>query len=143
MIEEEGIIIQVKGKTAVIKAERTSSCDSCSSRDTCVAGSGKEMLIEADNPVDAKPGERVIFTIGRGSVIKAGLILYLVPVVSLIIGAVLGATVGKAYFPSQNPDLVSGVTALIFLALTFIGLKAYSKAIEKRRDFRPHVLKVV
>lgn len=127
----------------VIKAERTSSCDSCASRETCATGSGKDMFIEAENTLGVKTGDRVIFTIGKGSVVKAGLLLYLFPVISFIVGVVLGATVGKSLLPSQNPDLVSGLTGVAFLVIAFIGLKIYSRALARKSSFRPQVLRVV
>ncbi|MBI5493038.1 MAG: SoxR reducing system RseC family protein [Deltaproteobacteria bacterium] len=142
-MEEHGIVVQDKKRTVLIKAQRSTSCDSCASKKTCASGSAdSEMLIEAENAVGAKVGDRVVFTIGTASILKAGLLLYLVPILCFIAGVVLGQTVAKNIFPAQNPDLVSGVLGVIFLALAFIGLKVYSSFIEKDKSFRPHVLRV-
>ena len=101
------------------------------------------MLIEADNPVGADVGDMVVFTVGAGSVLKAGLMLYLVPVISFIAGVVLGQTVSVRVLPGQNPDLVSGALGVIFLAAAFAGLKVYGSMMEKGKSFRPRVLRVV
>ncbi len=142
-MEEHGIVVQDKKKTVLIKAQRSTACDNCASKRACASGStGSEMLIEAENTIGAKVGDRVVFTVGTGSILKAGLLLYLVPILCFIAGVVLGQTAAKNLFPDQNPDLVSGVLGVIFLSLAFIGLKVYSSFIEKGSAFRPHVLRV-
>lgn len=144
MIEETGIVVENKGETVLIRAERTSSCESCAQKSVCHTGSGGgDMLIEADNPIGAKKGDYVVFTVGAGSVLKAGILLYLVPVLCFIFGVVLGQVASKRAFPALNGDLVSGVLGLAFLIIAFIGLKVYSKSVEKDRSYRPHVLRVV
>lgn len=84
----------------------------------------------------------MVFTVSAGSVIKAGMLLYLFPIASFIIGVVLGQTVAVQVFPGQNPDLVSGVLGAVFLALAFAGLKIYSSFIDRKKSFRPQILRV-
>lgn len=143
MIEETGIVVENKGETVLIRAERTSSCESCAQKSVCHTGGGGDMLIEADNPIGAKKGDYVVFTVGAGSVLKAGILLYLVPVLCFIFGVVLGQAASKRAFPALNADLVSGILGLVFLIIAFIGLKVYGKFVEKDRSYRPHVLRVV
>lgn len=143
MVEEQGTVVECKGALAMIRAQRTSSCDSCASKKACAGGSAFDMLLEADNSVGAKAGDRVVFTAAGGSVLKAGVVLYLVPVLFFIGGIVLGQAVGKAVFPGQNQDLVSGVFGVAFLALAFFGIKLYGKILEKNRSYRPRILRVV
>ena len=145
MIEEHGIVVQDKGGRVLIKAQRSSSCEGCASKKSCSSGqaSGADMLIEADNLAGASVGDRVVFTAGAGSVLKAGALLYLVPILSFIFGVVIGQTEAiTGLFPSQNPDLISGVLGAVFLALAFIGLKVYSAFLDKSKTFMPKVLRV-
>ena len=148
MIEEHGVVVRCKGDLAVIMAERTAACDGCASKDACISGKGAEplqgvdMLIEAFNAVGAKPGERVAFTVASGSILKAGLLLYLVPALSFILGAALGQIAARRIFPGQNPDLVSGLLGAAFLVVAFVGIKLYSRFVEKGKSYRPYVLRV-
>lgn len=144
-MEEHGVIVQNKEHTVLIKAQRSTSCDNCSSKKSChggSTGSGDDLYIEAENPIGAKVGDRVIFSVSSGSVLKAGVLLYLFPILSFIAGVALGQAYVAGVFPSLNPDLVSGVLGVLFLALAFIGLKLYSRLIERGKAFRPHVLRV-
>ncbi|MBI1910695.1 MAG: SoxR reducing system RseC family protein [Deltaproteobacteria bacterium] len=138
------MVVKLNKKTVLIKTQRTGACDNCASKKSCgTAGSvDNEIIIEADNTIGASLGDKVVFTVGAASVLKAGLLLYLLPIVFFIFGVVLGQTVAVKVFPDQNPDLISGLLGASFLALAFFGLKIYSKFIEKNKAFRPQVLRV-
>lgn len=141
-MEEHGVVIRKEGQKAVIKAERTGACDSCSSKKSCAQASDAEMLIEADDPVGVKAGDKVVFAVSAGSVLKAGMLLYLLPILSFIAGVVLGQAVFSGLLPGYNPDLVAGVSGAAFLAAAFIALKAFSRLSERSRSMRPQVLRV-
>lgn len=141
MIEESGTVVENREKTVLIKARRGSSCESCASKKACHGAD--DILIEAENPVGAKAGDRVIFTAGAGSILKAGVLLYLVPIFFFITGVILGQTASERIWTGANPDLISGALGFSFLAIAFAVLKVYSKIIEKKRSYRPHVLRVI
>ncbi|HBG45852.1 MAG TPA: hypothetical protein DDW94_02580 [Deltaproteobacteria bacterium] len=142
-MEEHGTVIETKGQLVVIKAQRTSACDSCSSKKSCGSGgSDEEMLIEADNSIGAMVGDKVIFSVSARSVLKAGMLLYLFPILSFIAGVALGQSVFSGIFPMYNADLVSGLTGAAFLAVAFGVLKALSKLSERGGSLRPRVLKI-
>lgn len=143
-MEEHGVVVRKNGHTAVIKAERSGACDSCASKKSCHSGAGADnaILIEAADPVGTKVGDRVVFSVSSGSILKAGLLLYLLPIAFFIGGVVLGQAVLTGYLPGYNADLVSGAAGLVFLALAFGGLKLYSALSERSGSFRPRVIRV-
>lgn len=141
-MEEHGVVVQIKNNIAIIKSERSSACESCASKKTCASGGApNEMFIEAENTIGAKAGDRIVFSIGASSVIKAGLIIYLVPILSFIFGVVLGQSAGTRFLPEVNPDLISGVVGAAFLIIAFFGLKAYNAFMEKTKSFKPQILR--
>ena len=142
-MEEHGVVVKTKGTTVMVKAQRGTSCEGCASKRTCQAIGETDMLLEVENTVGAKEGDNVVFTVAAGSVLKAGVLLYLVPLISFIAGVVLGQTLAPGLFPETNPDLLSGVIGAGFLVLTFIGLKVYGRMIERDKSYRPHVVRVV
>ena len=143
-MEEHGIVIEKKGRIAVIRAERTTSCDSCASKKSCHSpgAADNEILIEADDPIGVKAGDHVVFTVSAGSVLKAGFLLYLLPIAFFIGGLVLGQTVLTGVLPGYNADLVTGVTGLVFLGAAFLGLKGYGAVADRKGSLRPRVLRV-
>lgn len=141
-MEEHGLVVQIKGKNAVIKTQRTSACDNCSSKKSCgTGGAGSDVLVEVENPAGAKVGDRVAFSVGSTSILKAGLIIYLVPILSFIAGVVIGQVVSGS-LPGINPDLVSGLIGAAFLAAAFIGLKLYNAFLDRNSSFRAKILRV-
>ena len=143
-MEEYGIVVEKKERTAVIKAERTTSCDNCASKKSCHSGGGadNEILVEAEDLLGTKVGDRVAFSVSAGSVLKAGVLLYLVPIAFFIGGVVLGQTVLTGVLPGYNADLVAGATGVVFLALAFLGIKGYGALSERKGSLRPKVLRV-
>ncbi len=142
-MEEHGVVVENKGATVLIKTERKSACESCASKKICHSIGETDMIIEVDNPVGADVGDMVIYEVGAGSVIKAGMLLYLVPLLSFIFGIVLGQGASGRFFTEQNPDLIAGIFGFLFLGAAFVGLKLYGRRLERDKAYRPHVLKVV
>ncbi|HLA51329.1 MAG TPA: SoxR reducing system RseC family protein [Thermodesulfobacteriota bacterium] len=107
MIEEQGIVIDVKGGKAFIKTEKGTSCESCVARETCHGTIGtNEVIIEAENRINAKFGDRVVVMVGTATLLKASFILYLGPIAGLILGVVLGQMLVKQFTLDINPDLL-------------------------------------
>jgi sigma-E factor negative regulatory protein RseC len=143
MIEEQGVVIDVKGGKAFIKAEKGTSCESCVARETCHGTiSANEVIIEAENPVNAKFGDRVVVMVGTATLLKASFILYMGPIAGLILGVVLGQILVKQFTLSINPDLLSGTLGALFLIITFFGIRMYGKQLEKKEGFRPVVVRI-
>ncbi|MCK4738977.1 MAG: SoxR reducing system RseC family protein [Deltaproteobacteria bacterium] len=142
MIEEQGIVIEVKGKTAVIKAKRTDECEQCASKSVC-KGENDDMFIEALNSENAKVGENVIFAVGAGTIIKAGVLVYLFPLIGFIIGIMLGQVFGKSIIPALNKDITSVIFGGIVMALTFLGVTYYSILAQKKDNYMPIIVKII
>jgi sigma-E factor negative regulatory protein RseC len=101
------------------------------------------MLVEAENRINAKVGDQVMYSIGAGSIIKAGIMLYLMPILAFISGVVIGTYAAPHFWPETNPDLVTGLFGLFSLALAFTGLKLYSRITAANSLYKPQILKVV
>ena len=148
MIEEQGTIIRINNDIAFISIEKGAECDSCGSKALCKAGGGgaredKSMTVEARNPIGAEVGERVVFTVGAATVLRAGMMLYLVPLLSFIAGVVVGQVLGPELMPDTNLDLVSAVLGFVFVAVSFMGLRIYGKRAETNDTYRPAIVRVI
>ncbi len=142
-MEEHGIIIENRGATVLVKTRQGTSCESCKSKKECKPIEQDDMLIEVENTIGAEVGQNVVFTVGAGSILKAGVLFYLVPVLCFILGVVLGQAVLAGFFPGVNPDLVSGLFGLFLLIISFIGLKLYNRSLQKDNTFRARLLRVL
>ena len=144
MIEEQGVIVDIKNNRAFVKTEKGTSCESCVARETCHGVIGtNEVIVEAENRINAKLGDRVAIMVGTATILKASLLLYLGPIAGLIIGVVLGQTLVKRFALPVNPVLLSGILGALFLAIAFFAIRLLGKRLEKKEGFRPVVVRVL
>ncbi|MDR3562845.1 MAG: SoxR reducing system RseC family protein [Negativicutes bacterium] len=85
--QQEGIVIGVlDGGLAQVKTSRHSDCENCGS---CPGNSA--LVLEARNPLGARPGQRVMIEVQEINMLKSAFIVYLLPLIAIFIGAVLGS----------------------------------------------------
>ncbi len=143
MLEEEGIIVDLVDGKAVVKAHRSGMCNSCTASRSCHSEGEKDMIIEVRNPVNAKLGQRVKIALSSGSVIYASIIIYLVPLISLFIGAITGKWVVIGLNYSINQELSEAAFAIVFLIASFLIIRACNKRAEGNPDFIPVITEIL
>jgi sigma-E factor negative regulatory protein RseC len=121
VIEETARVIACDGELAQVQAERRSTCSGCSARSGCGSSvldsvfGRKAVLMVARNPLQARPGERVIVGVTEKGLVQASLILYALPLLGLILFAILGQLAAERLPPSvgEIPSILAGLFGLI------------------------------
>ncbi|MDO9462404.1 MAG: SoxR reducing system RseC family protein [Deltaproteobacteria bacterium] len=138
--EEEGEVIAVEGNQAKIRVRRSQTCDSCSSSSSCGWFGKDEMVLTALNSAGASKGQKVRVSFKVEGQVKASFILYLIPVV----GLVTGALIGYSFQFLGDKEISAAVFSLLFVALTFLGIKYYTHIrYAKDQSYIPKITKVV
>lgn len=143
MVEEEGIIVNLIDGKAIVKAQRTGMCGDCSASKSCYTEDKNDMMIEAKNPINAKVGQRVKMVLASGSIMRASIIVYLVPLISLFIGALTGKWVAIRLNYSIDQEIFEAALGIIFLVASFLALKAYNTKIGGNPDFIPVITEIL
>ncbi|HHL39245.1 MAG TPA: hypothetical protein ENJ37_01950 [Deltaproteobacteria bacterium] len=143
MAEEKGIVIETGEDFAIIKARRDKACEGCSQKSSCRPGEGDDMLIEADNPVNARVGDEVVFAVSTSASLKAGALLYLFPLASFIVGVLVGDRLGSTFGFGAERDAASAVFGLVFLAAAFLVVRITTRSASRARSYRPTIIRVV
>jgi sigma-E factor negative regulatory protein RseC len=137
---EEGIIIKTHGKTATVQIKRSSSCSHCKA---CNLGDDGNMTAEAENPIDAKVGDKVGLNLNSKKALTASLVVFGLPLLALCIG-IIGTSfvIGKMEYQnnSQTPGIIVGL-ALFFLS--FIPIKAYDKHLRKTNTCSITIVEII
>ena len=142
MTEETGTVKKVENNTAWVRKERSSACESCSARHHCVALEGGRIIeIEAINDIGARVGDLVELNLEPSSVFTLSFLLYLVPALSLVIGAIIGQQAAVAF--ELNENLMSALTGFIFLIISFIVMKLIGKRLVKNIVYHPKIIKIL
>lgn len=107
-------MIEARPGRALVEMTRAGACESCGGAGACgCSGGGRPVRIWAEDSLGVAPGDRVMVAVPGGTVLKAGLFVYLVPAAALLAGAVAGNALAPALGLSR--DL--GAAALGFLAM--------------------------
>ena len=90
MISECGIVKELAGDHAVV-AVSADNCEGCPLAKRCFAASdGTTRLVSALNTAGAGVGDNVLITIKPGARTLAATLVYFIPALALVLGAVLG-----------------------------------------------------
>lgn len=125
MLETRAIVVQVDGSHAFVEANQGGGCGQCSGK-----GCGSEKLsrlfcseprrFQVDNPVNARVGDQVIVSVAEGAILRGIGLVYLLPLLLLFTGAILG---GLLATQSGQSDVYAAGGALTGLVVGFIIVK--------------------
>ncbi len=141
MIEQYARVREVEGNFAWVEVMRQSACSGCSANKGCGTASIdrlfghkrarlKAMLVE----LEVEPGDLVIIGIPESSMLRIATLVYLLPLVGLIFGALAG---GKLEFFGQSAQF-SDLSALLFALVGFATACIVSYFFLRRVRFDPH-----
>ena len=124
MIEEIGIVTSTEGRTARVNVPKKSTCEGCTAG-TCTTGE-QSMEIIAFNKAGAETGQKVKVLIHSSAYMKGTIIIYGIPALALVAGAVFGKEVMPELFIGTDPDILSAIFGFGFMGLSFVGVKIWS-----------------
>lgn len=144
MATEEGIVIKVDSSTAWVKCTKSAACESCKAKGFCntMGGGGTDDVeIEAINTVGAKIDDRVTISFETSSLLKVSFLVYMVPVLFLILGVVIGDKIA----PMLNYDqtIFSIVVGFLFLVAAFFFVKAKGKVLSTKEEYKPKIIRIL
>jgi len=146
MIEEQAVVLtdnqqnNVTDATVKVRVERKSACQSCQLKSGCgqramaELSSNKSIELDIPNTLNVKPGDNISIAIPEEGLITAALVVYLIPLLSMLILAVLAKS-----FAGFNDAVVAlfGVSGLL---LGFIYAKHYGRKHEQDACFVPEMV---
>lgn len=130
MIEQNAIVVSNEAGIAEVEIIRQSSCSACSAQSGCgvslldrVLGRRPQRLV-LTNAIDVRPGEEVVVGIPEGALLKAAVAAYLVPLLGLLAGAIVGKELLGGNSPADASPLIFGLGGL---ALGLLATRVYSR----------------
>jgi len=135
---EVGTVIETSGGTAKVLVKRNSACDHCPSRSCCTSLGGDLKRVDVSNVIGAKKGQKVKVGISPKAVLKASFVLYMIPILALIIGALLGN-----YLGAQHKEIWAVSIGVRFFVGSYFVIKASSKHFEKRAEYVPVITQIL
>jgi sigma-E factor negative regulatory protein RseC len=107
-----------------------------------VSDDNRSMLVEAHNIIGAEVGDKVRLVTSSRSFLQSSFLLYIVPLIALIIGAVVGHAVGARMPGGPDPNLLAALIGTAFLVGSFFVIRIGSRAIPKEA-FMPRIAEIL
>jgi sigma-E factor negative regulatory protein RseC len=142
MIEEIGIVTKVDGEMAKVMVQKKSACEGCTVQGACKS-TENGMEIEAINAAHATEGQTVKIMMKPQVYLKGTMLVYGIPLVLFIAGAIAGKNFGEEYLTGMNSDLVAAVAGFSTLVLALLALKLWAKKTESDTENKPVIEEVV
>jgi sigma-E factor negative regulatory protein RseC len=144
MIEEVATVTWSGQGLARVEAARNSACAQCSSRSNCSQGvlsqwsRGRSVEIEVLNPdnLPLAPGQQVLIGLDEGGLMRASLLLYLVPLLLLVAGALVASMLGAS-------EAIQMLTAALMLLVGFVAVRFLTRNTAELSRYQPVLLKIL
>jgi sigma-E factor negative regulatory protein RseC len=143
MIEEEGVVVEIVGKNAKVAILKKSACESCAAAGVCHPQDADRSLMEAANPMNAIKGQRVKVVLGPQMYLKASIILYGIPMIALVGGAIFAKNMAMQYGGQENSDLWAFVAGMVCMIVSFMFIRLYNKKVESTQKYKPVIVEIL
>lgn len=134
---QEGIVVEVFGDMAKVKASRHSDCENCGN---CPGNTA--IVVDALNPVGAQRGQRVAIEVKEVNMLKAAFIVYMLPLIAAVAGAFAGyyiANLQHAIDPLWY-ELGGGFVAF---SLSIIYIKFFDRNARTNDKMKPVIVRIL
>jgi sigma-E factor negative regulatory protein RseC len=142
VIEERAVVAEAGDGYAWVEIEGRSACGACHAGDGCGTAalakvwSGRRVRIRAVAGLPLRPGDEVIVGLADGVLLRGALLAYLLPVLLLLGGALLGDAAFAG--AGEEPVVLAGALGL---GLGFLAARVLSRRFQDDPRFQPVVLR--
>jgi sigma-E factor negative regulatory protein RseC len=132
----EGIVIEANAEIAKVKLNRHNSCSSCG----LCRGADAEVL-DVQNILDTKPGQRVILEFKEVNMLKAAVIIFALPLIAIMAGLLLGYYFSLVFEISIILSMTIG--AVFFGLLAVLVIKHFDKFLQSSAADMTKIVKLI
>ncbi|MBF0319810.1 MAG: SoxR reducing system RseC family protein [Nitrospirae bacterium] len=148
VMEETGVVKSIDGVTATVLVQKTKTCEGCKESQSCgIAGNGEDQSqtveIAALNIAGARVGQTVRVVAKSYTYVKGTLLVYGLPAVALLLGAIAGKYMLADMFKSSNPEILSAFGGFSAFLVSFIILKLISRRLERKTENTPVIEHII
>jgi YHS domain-containing protein/positive regulator of sigma E activity len=134
-MRETGTVITTQRGVATVQFVPKEACEHCGAKGFCHPSPGK-MTAEAVNSVGALVGDEVVIETEAGTSMLAASLVFLVPVLSLILGYLAARKIW-----GSEPAATAG--AIVLMLISVIVLAYFDRKVLKPKRFMPRIKEIV
>lgn len=132
---QEGFILNLDGDLAKIRVAPNADCDNCGACDI------KHMELLAYNAVNARPGQKVRFTMANDGMIRISFMIFGLPLLAVFTGLYAGSALSAFFNLNQAALMTAG--AALFLGSAIAIIYFYDKKYKLNKSNFPQIIEVI
>lgn len=146
MIEQTVVIIAIEDQDAWVESLPQTGCERCDAGEGCGGGifarifGNKQFQLKIPNLLNAGLHEKVVIGISENAITSGSILLYLLPLMGLFTGAVLGQIIDQKLH-HLNSEFWTLMLSLIFGIVTFLLVKIFLNKESYQMKYRPRMLR--
>lgn len=150
MIEEHAHVVALDKTDIWVETQRRSACGQCAANKGCGTATlskvigNKHSQVRTLNPnaTQVAVGDEVIIGIEEQALVRGSLALYTVPLLALFVFGLLGQVLATQLL-MQNQDILPIVFGIFGLAVGFMWVRRFTRAIADDKRYQPVLLRRV
>ena len=148
MIEEQGQVIRTEGQFAWVRTQRKSTCGQCAAQKGCGTNVFSKVLgnklveFKAINKTNAMAGDQVILGLHESVLLKSAVLMYVLPLVSMFVFALLSSFIGEALGVTVSQGWIS-IFAVFGLLAGFVWVRYFMRNHQTDEKYHPTILRRV
>jgi sigma-E factor negative regulatory protein RseC len=139
-IIEMGHVRHIAEGKAIVEIQRGSACSKCHAECACSGEETQMMQVEARDPLGVQVDQCVQLSIQNTSVLRASFVVYMVPLLALISGVLVGEYIGKTVGIQNIFEMLCGFG---LLGLSLIIVRVYNNIFQRDARNQPVITKVI
>ena len=142
-MEKEAWVVEVEAEEVRLRYTRHAACKDCGACLVFGKGPGEEEIVLPKNHLEVRKGDRVVVGMPSTSLLKASVLVYLLPLLLFLFGYLVGAKTSAALFDAAGAEAGGMVGGTLALVLTYFGLHFYDRRLKKSARYQPQVIRVL
>lgn len=140
LLTKTGVVKAIQGRMALVVTRLEPVCESCKAKDACTSlgGGGANAEVKARNTVGAEAGDVVTISISSSSLLKASFFVYMLPILAMVGGIVLGHLLSRLISVDEN--ILVGLFGLLAFSGAFVWLKKQGDKLFRKQEFIPEII---
>lgn len=134
--EAQGIVIESNGNLAKVKVNRHGDCKNCGA---CPGDNAT--VLDVQNLLKAKPGQRVLFEIKEANMLKAAFVVYILPLIAILLGSLSGMLLAEKIGEVEKIFEIGGGLVAFVLAVLYI--KIFDKSTNSDSKMKPIITHIL